>query len=469
MGLYAQPEKWLNDPRLLYHDGVYHLFHLQGPRDLPKPPYEEMAHATSTDLLNWQASELLLPPGEPGSWDDRAVWTSGYVFYNGRYYTLYTGLCDGEGGRIQRLGLATSADLKSWERHPANPVLEADPRYYESDPDDSPDYDHIAWRDPWLWHNPDDSIFYAFITGRLNHGPGDARGCVALAKSPDLAEWECLPPAYAPGREVYHEVPELFPWQGKWVLLFGSKDEGLSMKYIVSDDPLRWDSNDPGKMLIGSVALMEYSVTTAVRGDGRDVVHLVYEWHTEHPDHPRVRGRVSLPKTLAGGPDNLHLRLREDLAPGAEDRLDAAELAATAPDRWQADGTLLKGQPQGEITRVSLAGKGPRTVAVNISSTDSGEAGFVIGKDEVVVGLHSDRKLVARTTGIEGERTWDTDAEGELAVALVGRHADVYFNRRYLGTVCAVAEGDKSVALYCSGTGEFSFADISSRPIRVGG
>jgi beta-fructofuranosidase len=48
---------------------------------------------------------------------------------------LYTGVRVDEKGLIeQREGLATSTDLKSWRKHPDNPLLEADPRYY-SQPD----------------------------------------------------------------------------------------------------------------------------------------------------------------------------------------------------------------------------------------------------------------------------------------------------------------------------------------------
>ncbi len=44
---------------------------------------------------------------------------------------LYTGINRGERGLIQRIGLATSDDLIHWTKHPANPVLEADERWYE--------------------------------------------------------------------------------------------------------------------------------------------------------------------------------------------------------------------------------------------------------------------------------------------------------------------------------------------------
>jgi len=32
---------------------------------------------------------------------------------------------------VQRVGSATSEDLIRWRKHPKNPLIEADPRYYE--------------------------------------------------------------------------------------------------------------------------------------------------------------------------------------------------------------------------------------------------------------------------------------------------------------------------------------------------
>jgi hypothetical protein len=45
---------------------------------------------------------------------------------------FYTGGGSREHGLKQRVGLANSADLHHWTKHPASPVLESDPRWYES-------------------------------------------------------------------------------------------------------------------------------------------------------------------------------------------------------------------------------------------------------------------------------------------------------------------------------------------------
>ena len=91
-------------------------------------------------------------------------------------------------------------ELHAVRKHPKNPVLVADPRYYEADHRCSPDYGHVAWRDPSTYCDLQSGWTYAFITARTNEGPGRTRGCTGLARSRDMVHWEVLPPAYAPRR-----------------------------------------------------------------------------------------------------------------------------------------------------------------------------------------------------------------------------------------------------------------------------
>ena len=65
------------------------------------------------------------------SWDDLATWTGSVIEHDGRWYMLYTGVNRAEQGSVQRIGFAISDDLVHWSKHPAGPLLEADPRWYE--------------------------------------------------------------------------------------------------------------------------------------------------------------------------------------------------------------------------------------------------------------------------------------------------------------------------------------------------
>jgi beta-fructofuranosidase len=58
-----------------------------------------------------------------------AIWTGNVINHRGRWHMLDTGISTAERGLVQRIGLAVSDDLLQWVKHPANPVLLADPRW----------------------------------------------------------------------------------------------------------------------------------------------------------------------------------------------------------------------------------------------------------------------------------------------------------------------------------------------------
>ena len=138
-----------------------------------------------------------LQPGPPGSWDDLATWTGSVIEHDGRWHMLYTGINRSDDGLVQRIGLAVSDDLIHWEKHPSNPVLEADPRWYDLlDPTRWRDQ---SWRDPGCSARPATSFFHVLITARSRNGAADGAGVVAHARSLDLVDWEVLPPAHPAG------------------------------------------------------------------------------------------------------------------------------------------------------------------------------------------------------------------------------------------------------------------------------
>jgi beta-fructofuranosidase len=198
----------------------YHLFYLRAPRNLPDPEQRHwvasVGLAVSPDLVHWEKKPPALVPGESGSWDDRAIWTGSVVERDGRYYWFYTAI--NQRDRVQRIGLATSTDLVDWERHHGNPILEADPRWYEKAEPGSRHWE--ACRDPWVIAYPSDGTWWKFFTGRSNYGPSDSRGVIGCARSSDLVHWEQLPPVTEPGEFGELEVPQVFALDGRWYMLF---------------------------------------------------------------------------------------------------------------------------------------------------------------------------------------------------------------------------------------------------------
>ena len=205
------PDKWVWDFWFARRDSEWHIFYLQAPRALGNSAlrhhHASIGHAVSLDCRQWHVVDDAVQPGPPGSWDDLATWTGSVIEHEGRWYMLYTGISKVEQGVIQRIGLATSDDLVHWSKHEANPVLEADPRWYELL--DLDRWRDQSWRDPYLFRLPEDDYFHVLITARSPSGPSDGAGVVAHARSHDFVNWEVLSPITEPGEFAQIEVPQL--------------------------------------------------------------------------------------------------------------------------------------------------------------------------------------------------------------------------------------------------------------------
>jgi beta-fructofuranosidase len=249
----------------------YHLFHLQAPRTPENPELRHNAarigHAVSTDLLNWRDEGEVLAPGKSGEWDDLSVWTGSVIRHGDVYCMLYTARSWADQGAIQRIGLAQSDDLFHWEKHPKNPLMEADARYYEKFDDSG--FMWESWRDPYLYYNSVDRQYYAFITARESEGELDERGCVGAARSSDLVGWEVLPPVCRPRKFADMEVPQLFEHGGRSYMLFSTNPFWYAESYRSEIDFEPWEGDH---YMVADSPLGEYRIV----GDGilsRDNAH----------------------------------------------------------------------------------------------------------------------------------------------------------------------------------------------------
>src|SRR5262245_185272 len=114
--------RYFNDHCLIRHDDVWHFFGIVGP--IGRSCYDEgsevsFAHATSRDLLQWQECPDVLTVTGSGP-DSHHVFAPHVLFKDGLFHMFYTGV---DGKRRQRICLATSIDLFSWQRSDANPLI----------------------------------------------------------------------------------------------------------------------------------------------------------------------------------------------------------------------------------------------------------------------------------------------------------------------------------------------------------
>lgn len=215
----ALDDHWVWDFWFAQDGNDVHVFYLHAPRSLGDPDLRHhrasIGHAVSTDLRSWEVLPQALGPGDPGDFDDLATWTGSVLRADGGWHMFYTGVSRAENGRVQRIGRASSADLRTWTKHGL--VLTTDPRWYETLHEGVREE---AWRDPWVWWDEPTGRYHMVLTARARHGALDGRGVIGHASSPDLSSWEAEPPVSEPG-EFYHlEVPQLVHLGGRWHILF---------------------------------------------------------------------------------------------------------------------------------------------------------------------------------------------------------------------------------------------------------
>jgi beta-fructofuranosidase len=227
------PDAWTWDFWLADTGTEFHAFYLKASRGLKDPDRRHrragIGHAVSTDLTSWTVLPDALVHADPPAFDDMATWTGSVLRApDGNWRIFYTGLTHRDDGRIQRIGIAESRDLIHWDPVNHVPILEADPRWYEKY--DGRQWPEEAWRDPWVFPDPDDHGWHMLITARANSGPTFDRGVVGHAYSDDLDKWKVLPPLSSPNAGFGQlEVMQVEKVDGRHVLLFSCLSDELSV------------------------------------------------------------------------------------------------------------------------------------------------------------------------------------------------------------------------------------------------
>ncbi len=401
MQMYWSPwDYFAADPTIVEHAGRFHLFFesttaLAVPGE-PRGPLS-ICHYVSDDLCAWKALPVALRVGPKDAWDGYLLYHLDVVVTDGKWWMFYTGLDRAGYGQRQQIGVATSTDGITWEKHSGNPVLtntryeRAIPREGSHRPGDK-DLGREWFRDPMVVFDQKSGRWVMAVVARDPAKEVDGRACVAGYSSTDLVHWKDEGPIFSPGRFHTVETPSIFEQGGRhylvymsspsWGVPIFSSDAGQNAgNYVaVSDNgPLGPYAALEDEVLIASAGAMRLGAQRVLPvSDGR---LMLYGWVGTRPtpdDGPADGTRTTVFPTLK--PVKVmadHLRVEA-----------SQELAAVA--RKPVDLRMMKGVMSPEVVET-----GPLDVKVRAYG-GRGAALFDAGSADLV--------LEGRVTFSQGER-----------------------------------------------------------------
>ena len=146
--------------------GVYHAY--------PSPGLEEgpavIGLCWSDDLMHWEVESPWLRPEGGADWEAGGLYKPCLVEHQGTYFLFYNAKTKG-GGWHEQTGVATSTDLKNWQRYSGNPIIPNGP---------AGSWDERFASDPCVLLDGKRWVFYYYSLDKA----GKARDLLALGEEP---------------------------------------------------------------------------------------------------------------------------------------------------------------------------------------------------------------------------------------------------------------------------------------------
>jgi beta-fructofuranosidase len=463
-------EHHLGDPTIIRVGEEYHLFTEQSPVGASgRGGLRSVGHAVSRDLFHWEELPIALHCGPAGSFDAWSIYHMDVCVHAGKWFMHYTGLDRFGPGEQQSIGLATSDDGIHWEKHPANPVLRADPRWYEpAVPREATyqekDFGRLWFRDPCIMRDPETGRFGMIVVARDAGQHPDVRGCLAWATSDDLIHWEAHPPIYSPGRFHTIETPSLFAHGSRHYLLFMTHSDWGPP--VMTTDPYQTGGDfyaisesgwtGPYRQPEDEVVVAAYGRTRlgAQRTvEGPDGERYLYGWMRMEPrgdDTPTKPARnTALPpprrvRFLSDGQMQVvfHEGVEAFCGPAAALPGTPASLEIADPERWRRDEGVV-GKNLGSRSVALLPGRCDNVIFSARVDFRRGERAGLVLRAEAGAGAQGWQVVADRRHGrvefgtLDGNgfidaRRWPVRDEFELKVVAHGPSVEVYGDDRLM-------------------------------------
>ncbi len=207
-------------------DGLWHLFGITHAEPMNPLDEDHLAHATADSLARnqWEKQPFALSV-DPNCGEEH-LWAPHVILHGDTYYMYY---CAGDKDHTRyKIHLATSKDLRTWNRHAANPVV----------------VDGYDARDPFILRLADRWVMYYTATD----DPSGGHHVVAARTSQDLIHWSGRTVIFLDDSRGTYGGPTESPFvvrRGPWYYLFiGPRGGYVGTDIFRSRDPLAFAPQD---------------------------------------------------------------------------------------------------------------------------------------------------------------------------------------------------------------------------------
>jgi hypothetical protein len=219
-----ETKKWyINDHTFIRaDDGQWHLFGITHEEPANGMQEKFFVHATAPDLMGPWTKQAPVLNADPAA-GEIIVWAPYVLKSDGKYWIYYCG--GGKGHDTYEIHLATSTDLTTWVRSPANPML----------------IDGWDARDPMVLKVDDGWLLYYCATST----PQGGNHTVKAVKSKDLTHWTDPTEVFSTPKVGRSGGPTESPFvvarNGNYYLFVCTNIGYVQTAVYVSDSPLHWD------------------------------------------------------------------------------------------------------------------------------------------------------------------------------------------------------------------------------------
>lgn len=361
-----------------YIDGTHHLFILTPPPGtvhFPERLHTTWRHVVSHDLRTWEELAPAIQPGAKDDVDGGGIWTGSATIADGVWHIFYTGH---GADQLQAVCHATSEDGVTWVKDPRNPISKPDADRFETK----------DWRDPFVFWNDEDQVWWMLVTARSVLTNAPSRGVIALATSQDLETWSEFEVLYDTFLTHAPECPEIFELDGRWVLGYSRFTDRRGTVYRVADSPRgpwrTYGAEQPD-------AANWYAAKGLSDSDGR---RFAYGWVPDHdesltyPANPWLwGGDLALPRELRVSPSGaVTMHLPPEVREGFGELLPFT--ARTSDDTWRAAGAGFVADAPGALAVSVVECQSPRESYVLRARFDSlddvHQVGVIVHTSEMI-------------------------------------------------------------------------------------